>query len=64
MVLDRTEQGRYTAGFPEEVMASASKQTSTIRRRKQASNGRSRKKTLEKKGTTKSELELFGNVLK
>lgn len=45
-------------------MASPTKRSSTIRRRKQATNGRSRKKTLEKKGTTRSEVELFGNVLK
>ncbi len=45
-------------------MASATKQSSTIRRRKQITNGRGRKKTLDKKGTTRSESELFGNVLK
>jgi hypothetical protein len=45
-------------------VASNTKISDTQRRNKTRKSGRLRKRSLEKKGTTKSELEMFGNVLK
>ena len=42
-------------------MASPAKQTSMIRKRKQASAGKKRKAGLRNQGTTKSAAELFGD---
>lgn len=44
-------------------MSSMAKKTYTKRLRRTRKAGRPRKKAQEKLGTTRSELELFGNVL-
>lgn len=44
-------------------MASNSKQTETRRKAKARKSGADRKKALASQGTTRSEAELFGNVL-
>ena len=43
-------------------MASNTKQTESIRLNKERKQGKQRKRDLERKGTTRSEAELFGNV--
>jgi hypothetical protein len=45
------------------LVASNTKVSDTQRRRKTAKAGKARKRALEKKGTTKSEAQMFGNVL-
>ncbi len=44
-------------------MASNTKASETRRKNKQAKAGKPRKKALNKKGTTRTEAELFGNAL-
>jgi hypothetical protein len=44
-------------------MASNSKKTDTKRLNKQRTSGQDRKRRLEREGTTRSEKQLFGNVL-
>ncbi len=44
-------------------MASNTKASENRRKHKQAQSGKPRKKALNKKGTTRSEAELFGNTL-
>ena len=44
-------------------MSSMAKTTGTKRLRRTRNAGRSRKKDVNRKGTTRTELELFGNVL-
>ena len=44
-------------------MASSSKQTENKRIRRDRKQGKARKRQLEKKGSTRSEAELFGNEL-
>ena len=44
-------------------MASNTKISDNQRRRKTQKQGKARKRGLEKNGTTKSEAEMFGNVL-
>jgi len=45
-------------------MASETKKTTTRRIRRTRSLGKSRKRALDRNGTTKNEEQLFGNVLK
>ena len=42
-------------------MASRTKRTDSIRRRKQTTQGKKRKAALQSKGTTRSPAELFGD---
>ncbi len=42
-------------------MASATKQTTTIRKRKRAGKGNKRKAQIRNQGTTQSQTELFGD---
>ncbi|MBI2376318.1 MAG: hypothetical protein HYV07_20150 [Deltaproteobacteria bacterium] len=44
-------------------MSSPTKSTSKRRQKKAQTNGRDRKKALAKKGTTRTETELFGNAI-
>lgn len=44
-------------------MSSRTQQTENKRKHKNRKQGADRKKALESKGTTRSEAELFGNVL-
>jgi hypothetical protein len=44
-------------------VASNTKKTENQRLRKKHGNGKDRKRSLHKKGTTKNEAALFGNVL-
>ena len=44
-------------------MSSNSKQTEAIRLNKERKQGKRRKKDLVRKGTTRTEAELFGNTL-